>query len=189
MKYMVRESKAEQYIGLETIGAAAIIDEKLVNSAKVIAYNKSNLYIEHPTIPNTAVLIFGRNEKYVFGMLVDNMITTDNGQTVCLPEILANDRFCLKVHKNRATLIHNVDPVVFGKNQLRLEEAIISIKKYGEVLPMRKLLPDEADFVIHHGKARFDNRTANLMWISEAEHKVIHKKITQKSHAGYCYIS
>lgn len=183
----IRESSARQYKNLQDLGAVLIVDPTFIEKAGLIAQNASNFYFEHPSMPNTTVMVFGRNESEIFGLMVDTWITTDNGEVINVPENLMEKRFCLKMGGDskgsyRAAFITNVDRGEYGKDQLRIEEAIISLKKYGEIRPLRTLDNGEGDFQIHHKGYIFDARLQNIMWISKEDHKDIHKQITQSSH-------
>ena len=60
----IRESSAQQYKNLQDLGAVLIVDPTFIEKASLIAENASNFYFEHPSMPNTTVMVFGRNEAY-----------------------------------------------------------------------------------------------------------------------------
>ena len=186
----IRISAAKQYEKLQNVGAMLSMKKEFILDCECIAQNKSNLYIKHPNMQNTSILVFGANtDDYYFGVMVDTFMTCDNGQVVNLPLLLAEMPFCLKMSLNskggvgnRGFLINNVDIEDFGKKQLRIEEAIISIKKYGAIAPLRLEDMPERKNEIHHSGYPFDCRINNLQWLTNAEHKELHDEIGHRSH-------
>lgn len=178
----IRYSEATQFKTLECLGTVGIIDEELLKSAEVLAENKSNVYIKHPTEPNTAIMVFGRNENYAFGVII-NIYThgDETRQPVSIVNELAKHSFSLKSSgKARATMVTGVDRADFNKCQLKIEEAIISIEKYGKIVNLKT--GKDAQNNVHHIGYVFDARMDNLMWLSQEEHRAIHTQITSASH-------
>lgn len=186
----IRVSNAKQYKKLQELGAMLNMKSDFILGCECVAHNKSNIYIVHPNMKNTSILVFGGNtEAYYFGVMVDTYITCDNGKKVNIPQMLSEMTYSLKMSQNRkgevgnrGFLINNVNKVKFGKKQLRLEEAIISIKRYGEIVPLRLEGMPERDNVIHHAGYTFDCRVSNLKWLTGEEHKELHNKVGHKSH-------
>ena len=186
----IRVSDAKQYQKLQELGTMLKMKSDFILGCECVAHNKSNIYIKHPNMKNTSILVFGGNtEAYYFGVMVDTHITCDNGKRVNLPQILSAKTYSLKMSQNRrgevgnrGFLINNVNKVKFGKKQIRLEEAIIAIKKYGDIVPLRLEGMPECENEIHHSGYPFDCRLDNLMWLSRLEHKEIHKNKSYRSH-------
>lgn len=187
---MIRVSDAKQYEKLQDVGAMLNMKRNFIMGCECVVQNKSNLYIMHPNMQNTSILVFGANtDDYYFGVMVDTYMTCNNGQVVNFPKLLAEMPFCLKMSQNskggvgnRGFLINNVDEKDFGKKQLRIEEAIIAIKKYGTIAPLRLEDMPERNNEIHHSGYPFDCRISNLVWLTTEAHKELHRKVGHKSH-------
>lgn len=191
---IIAERSSKQYENLENAGTMLKISEQFLQAAEIVATNASNVYLKHPMMPNVSILVFGRNTKHYFGVMLETEIITDSGVVVNVPQILSERRFCLKMGGSashygvvscRGFVVSSLaadEKEAFGKGQIRMEEAIISIKKYGCIRPLRGADSPEKDFECHHDGYQFDLRRDNLKWVSHEDHRDIHKETSQKSH-------
>ena len=191
-KDTIRLSNSAQYQGLEDKGAFAVISSDFLDEAEVIGTNGKAVAYDHPVHSNTSILVFGRNSKYAFGVITDTVITSENGMTINIPNELLKSSWALKMSSStakgtRGFLVTNVDKAVYGKTQLEMEEAIISLKKFGDIRPIKN--PENTrKKVIHHKGFPFDLKIDSIMLLSKQEHRAIHEKQTQASHNREVYI-
>ena len=172
--------------GIEDYGSIAVIDPLVVTNYPVIAHNGNNYYLRNLKDPDTVIMIVGRNEKNVLGVIIDYNVRTASGKEIVLAEYLSHFRFSVKNICNgaRAVITTNCPKAKYGKTQMNLDEIILSLVMYGDIRNIKQRVNE-----IHHDSYVWDLRVKNMRLVTREQHMEIHREISHQSHSRPYYIT